>query len=104
MFLPVGWPSGGLVISANGAVDFNALEKRVRALVKKYGRAREENSTLRETLAKRDRAVRELEEQIRGLNQRRQDASKRLDELIGRIAQLDAQLQAGQAAAKEAEA
>ena len=67
--------------------------------MKKHRKLRDENAALRETLARRDGKVRELEEQIRELNQRRQDTGKRLDELIGRIGQLDAQLEAGQAAA-----
>ena len=100
--LPVGWPQRGPAISANGTIDFSALEDRVRGLVKKHRRLRDENATLRESLAKRERTVHELEEQIRELNQRRQDAGKRLDELIGRIGQLDEQLEAGAARVREA--
>ncbi len=39
--------------------------------------------------------MRELEAEIRDLNQRRQDAGKRLDELLHRIEQLDERLSAG---------
>jgi septal ring factor EnvC (AmiA/AmiB activator) len=101
---PVRWLTGGTAISDSDAVDFEAFERRVRALVKKHRRLRDENAGLRETLARRDRTVRELEEQIRELNQRRSDTGKRLDELIARIGQLDAQLESGAAAAKGAKA
>jgi chromosome segregation ATPase len=89
----------GFVIPATGTVDFSTFEDRVRGLAKRHRRLREENAGLRETLAERDRTIRELEGQIRALNQRRQDAGKRLDELIGRIGQLDEQLEAGRVAA-----
>jgi len=100
--LPVGWPERGFAISTDGIIDFGALERRVQGLAKKHRRLREENATLREALAKRDHAVRELEGQIRELNQRRQDTGKRIDELIGRIGQLDEQLEAGAARLQEA--
>ena len=95
--LPVGWPAEGSTISNDDTIDFVALERRVKALAKKHRKLRDENATLRESLAKRDRSVRELEEQIRGLNQRRQDTGKRIDELIARIGLLDDQLEAGAA-------
>ena len=71
----------------------------MRGLVKRHRRLRGEAAALRATLTKRDRKVRELEEQIRELNQRRQDSGKRLDELIARIGRLDAQLEAGRVTA-----
>jgi hypothetical protein len=40
---------------------------------------------LRGKLAERDQKIKALEEQAIDLNQRRQDAFKRIDELIGRI-------------------
>lgn len=60
-----------------------------------HRRLRAENDTLREGLAERDRRVRELEGQVRDLNQRRQDATKRLDDLIGHVARLEAQVDRG---------
>lgn len=61
-------------------------------LAKAHKRLRRENASLRAGVDARERRVRELEAQIRELNQRRQDAGKRLDELIHRVGQLDAQL------------
>lgn len=98
--IPVGTiQDGGITISSVATVDFGELEARVTALAKEHRRLRHENASLRESLGARDGRVRQLEEEIRDLNQRRQDVAKRLDELIHRIGRLDAQLAAGQARA-----
>lgn len=72
--------------------DFAELEERVEALAKAHRLLRRENLGLRDALEARERRVRELEAEIRELNQRRQDAGKRLGELVHRIDQLDARL------------
>jgi chromosome segregation ATPase len=63
--------------------------------VETHRRLRGENDTLREDRLQRDRRIRELEEQVRDLNQRRQDVAKRLDDLIGHVARLEAQVDRG---------
>ena len=49
-----------------------------------------------EGFGERDARVRSLEEQLRSANQLRQDVAKRIDELIGQIDQLDAELEAAE--------
>ncbi len=51
------------------------------------------NRELRGALGERDARIRQLEEQLRGANQLRRDVGKRIDELIGQIDQLDAQME-----------
>ena len=64
----------------------------MRALVAKQESLQQQIQTLRDDLAKRDLRIRNLEAQILDANQRRQDTTKRIDELIGQLDQLDAQL------------
>ena len=52
--------------------------------------------TLRDDLGKRDQRIRSLEAQLLDANQRRQDTTKRIDELIGQLDQLDAQLESAE--------
>ena len=49
-----------------------------------------ENVALREELNGRDSRIRSLDDQILEMNQNRQDAAKRIDDLIAQIDQLDA--------------
>ena len=51
-----------------------------------------EQGTLRSDAQKKDRRIRELEEQLLDANQRRHEVSKRIDELISQLDHLDAQL------------
>jgi|GEM_PF-1583633 len=67
--------------------NFEKLDRLVRGLVERYEALRVERAALREAVAERD-------ERIRQLNQGRQDAAKRIDDLIARLDQLDAQLEA----------
>jgi len=64
----------------------------VDALLGSTERLRQENRQLREQLASRVQKIQALESELRHANQRRQDIAKRVDELIGQIDQLDAQL------------
>lgn len=73
---------------------FARLDRLVRSLVERYERLRGETLTLRDELQERDRRLRLLDEKILALNQGRQDAAKRLDDLIARLDQLDAELEA----------
>lgn len=68
------------------------LERAVQALVESHDRLRREGLTLRAEVARKERRVRELEEQLLDSNQRRQEAGKRIDELISQLDHLDARL------------
>jgi chromosome segregation ATPase len=76
--------------------DFARLERVVEELVEQQGDLQKVNAELRTRLAERDSQVRALEERLRTANQLRQDVAKRIDELIGQIDQLDAELEEGE--------
>ena len=61
-------------------------------LAEAHGRARRDNAALRRKLEDSARRVRALEGQLLEANQKRQDVAKRIDELIGQLDHLDAQL------------
>ena len=77
---------------AEAAYDLDRLERAVSALIEGVDRLRQENRQLREQLATRAQRIQALENDVRHANQRRQDVAKRVDELIGQIDQIDAQL------------
>jgi|GEM_PF-6565263 len=72
---------------------FQHLDALVRRLVERFEGLRAERSALREQLEQRDQKIRSLDLRILELNQTRQDTAKRLDDLIARLDQLDAQLE-----------
>ena len=72
--------------------DFDRLESAISALVKSHGQLREENATLRRELEESHRRIHTLDSQLLAANQRRQDAYKRIDELIAHLDQLDEHL------------
>jgi chromosome segregation ATPase len=89
---------GGIPLSATSTdvsseFDFARLERVVAKLVEQQGDLQKVNAELRTRLAERDTQVRALEERLRTANQLRQDVAKRIDELIGQIDQLDAELE-----------
>jgi len=53
-----------------------------------------ENAALRTELEGRDSRIRSLDDRILEMNQGRQDAAKRIDDLIAQIDQLDARFDA----------
>ena len=53
-----------------------------------------ENAALRAELEGRDSRIRSLDDRILEMNQGRQDAAKRIDDLIAQIDQLDARFDA----------
>jgi peptidoglycan hydrolase CwlO-like protein len=61
----------------------------VRSLVDKYRVLQGENASLRVDLEGRDSRIRSLDDQILEMNQNRQDAAKRIDDLIAQIDHLD---------------
>jgi septal ring factor EnvC (AmiA/AmiB activator) len=73
----------------HGPDGLGRLERAVVALVDRLRKLDTENATLRARLADRNARVDALEQSLREQNQRRQDVLKRIDELIGRIEQLD---------------
>lgn len=66
-----------------GRIGFERLVQVVEGLIARYESLRGENAALRTELADRD-------EKLRVLNQRRQDALKRIDDLVDQIERLDA--------------
>lgn len=62
----------------------------MRRLVEKYRVLQSENASLRADLEGRESRIRSLDDQILEMNQSRQDAAKRIDDLIAQIDQLDA--------------
>jgi len=62
----------------------------VRSLVERYRTVQGENASLRAELDGRDSRIRSLDDQILELNQTRQDAAKRIDDLIAQIDHVDA--------------
>ncbi|MCP3983872.1 MAG: hypothetical protein GY723_05755 [bacterium] len=76
--------------AASEFAKFERLDGLVRTLVERFQALHSEHIETLAQLAKRD-------EQIRDLNQRRQDAGKRLDDVLARLDQLDVQLERRQA-------
>jgi len=87
----------GSEAKTNGEQGFERLERLVRSLVDKYRALQSENASLREDLEGRDTRIRSLDDQIREMNQSRQDAAKRIDDLIAQIDHADARLGASSA-------
>ena len=86
---PLGEPlaEGGVPApAASEAPDFARLVRAVEGLIERHQQVLLENEELRRELGERD-------EQLRVLNQRRQDAIKHLDDLIAQIDQLDARFE-----------
>lgn len=77
--------------------NFERLDRLVRSLVEKYRLLYAENASLRADLEKRDSRIRSLDGQILEMNQSRQDAAKRIDDLIAQLDQLDAGFDASSA-------
>jgi peptidoglycan hydrolase CwlO-like protein len=57
--------------------------------VEKYRVLQGENASLRADLEGRDSRIRSLDDQILEMNQKRQDAAKRIDDLIAQIDHVD---------------
>jgi chromosome segregation ATPase len=72
---------------------FDRLEQAIGALVEQHEQLGKTNHELEVAIAERDDRIRTLEGQLLESNQLRQDVAKRIDELIGEIDQLDAQLE-----------
>jgi len=70
----------------------------VCSLVERYRALADENGRLRRELEQREGRVRTLDDQLLEMNQRRQDATKRIDDLIAQIDQIDARLESASGA------
>lgn len=75
-----------------GAFDFGRLESAVRALVEEQSRLREENSFLLERLAAKEAESQRLEHELAETQGRRNDAMKRLSDLISRIDEMESRV------------
>lgn len=73
-------------------VGFDRLETAVEALVGSHDQLQQDHQRLRREFAQANNRIRELEGELLAANQRRQDAFKRIDELIAHLDQLDEQL------------
>ena len=71
---------------------FERLETLVRTLVERHQALTQEHARLREGIKERDVRIKALDTQLVGLNQTRRDAAKRIDELIGQIDRVDAEI------------
>ncbi|MEE8165751.1 MAG: cell division protein ZapB [Myxococcota bacterium] len=77
--------------AASKSSDFDRLERAIRALVESHDLLRMENAGLRTALVEGGQRIRALDSELIAANQRRQDAYKRIGELIAHLDQLDAQ-------------
>ena len=73
--------------------DFARLERAIRGLAKRGQQLESENESLRADLSSRDAKVRELDERLIEVHQLRQDAVKRIDDLISQIDQIGDRLE-----------
>ena len=91
--------TGVLLISDDhrDVFDFERLERVVAALVAAHRVLSVENVGLRVRLEEKARGIRSLEGQLLEANQKRQDVSKRIDEMIAQLDHLDAQLASAEA-------
>lgn len=72
--------------------DFERLDRAVRALVAQARDLRGENAALRDELAGHEQQVRELDEKLLAAHQLRQDAIKRIDDLVDQLDHVDSRL------------
>ena len=77
--------------AAASAYDFDRLETAVKALAESRGELRAENDKLRAQLEEQAQRIQILDERLLESNQRRQDAVRRVDALVARLDQLDAE-------------
>lgn len=87
--------SGGGLITAekHAKYDLPRLERAVAALLEQHRTLLRENALLRRDLEAESRRARSLEAKVLELNQRRQDAVKRIDDLIAQIDQIEARFE-----------
>ena len=79
--------------SGGGPGHFDRLESLVQALLKRFEALRAEHALTQQQLEDRDDRIRGLDERLLALGQGRQDAVKRIDDLVAEMDQLDAQIE-----------
>jgi len=72
--------------------NFERLESLVRELVDRHATLRAEHAETLSQLSRREARIGELEERVLAMNQVRQDAAKRIDELISQLDRVEAEL------------
>jgi chromosome segregation ATPase len=72
--------------------NFERLESLVRELVDRHAALRGEHAETLAQISLREERIDELEERVLALNQSRQDAAKRIDELISQLDRVEAEL------------
>jgi septal ring factor EnvC (AmiA/AmiB activator) len=77
---------------ATNNFDLDRLERAIAGLVDSNNHLRDENAKLRRGINEGENRIRALDTALLAANQRRQDAYKRIDELIAHLDQLDEQL------------
>ena len=91
--------TGVLLISEDhrDVYDFERLEQAIAELVDAHRELAAENAGLRVKLEEKSRSIRSLEGQLLEANQKRQDVSKRIEEMVAQLDHLDAQLASAEA-------
>lgn len=77
--------------TAASAYDFDRLEAAVKTLAESRGELLAETEKLRALLEEQTQRIQILDERLLESNQRRQDAIKRIDDLVARLDQIDAE-------------
>jgi len=67
---------------------FDRLETKINSLIERYEGLQRDYRDCSHQLAEREARIRQLEEQVRSLEQQRAEARRRLDGLIERITQI----------------
>jgi predicted nucleic acid-binding Zn-ribbon protein len=83
------------LMTSNGGRDeqgqespFDRLETKINSLIERYEGLQSDHRECSHQLAERETRIRQLEEQVRSLEQQRAEARLRLDGLIERITQI----------------
>lgn len=73
--------------------DYARLEQAIESLLEDHAKLRTQNRSLRATVGERETQVAKLEGHLLEAKQKRQDAIKRIDDLVSRLEQIDAALE-----------
>lgn len=86
---------GGNVAKHRGdeSFDYARLEQAIESLLEDHAKLRTQNRSLRATIGERETQVAKLEGHLLEAKQKRQDAIKRIDDLVSRLEQIDAALE-----------
>lgn len=73
--------------------DYGRLDRAIESLLEDHARLRTQNRSLRAVVGERESKITDLEAQLLASDQKREDAIKRIDELVLRLEQIDAALE-----------